>query len=67
MLVTTVMGNYRPINGYVDRHIFTFSTCRINVLNTVNTTGRKGENMSVNISSNRSIVTHYRGYKYIRP
>ena len=57
MLVTTVMGNYRPINGYVvhifspvlpvvftvlrtyilvrpingyvDTHIFTFSTCRI--------------------------------------
>ena len=23
------MGNYRPINGYVDTHIFTFSTCRI--------------------------------------
>ena len=29
ILVTTVMGNYRPINGYVDTHIFTFSTCRI--------------------------------------
>ena len=26
ILVTTVMGNYRPINGYVDTHIFTFST-----------------------------------------
>ena len=25
ILVTTVMGNYRPINGYVD----TFSTCRM--------------------------------------
>ena len=25
----TVMGNYRPINGYVNTHIFTFSTCRI--------------------------------------
>ena len=23
-LVTTVMGNYRPINGYVDTHIFTY-------------------------------------------
>ena len=29
ILVTTVMGNYRPINGYVDTHIFTFSTWRI--------------------------------------
>ena len=29
ILVTTVMGNYRPITGYVDTHIFTFSTCRI--------------------------------------
>jgi hypothetical protein len=29
MHVTTVMGNNRPINGYVDTHIFTFSTCRV--------------------------------------
>ena len=34
MLVTTVMGNYRPINGYVDTHIFTFSTCVFTVLRT---------------------------------
>jgi hypothetical protein len=66
MLVTTVMGNYRPINRYVDTHIFTEVT-NIYVLNTVNTTCRKCENMCVNISINRSIVTHYRGYKHIRP
>ena len=39
----------------------------IYVLNTVNTPGRKGENMCVYISINWPIVTHYRGYKHIRP